>query len=168
MADVSFAMLPPAARLAVRGGETAATLIGMGFGLALPRAVCRAATDGTRSALWLGPDEWLLIAPKGEEQALMKKIAGALGSEPASVVDVSDRNLAIAVRGPKATEALNGFNSLDLDPAAFPVGMCTRTLFGKAETVLWRTGAETFRIEVWRSFAPYVLGCLEEALREYA
>jgi sarcosine oxidase, subunit gamma len=168
MADVSFMTLPPAARLAARGGETAATLIGMGFGIALPRAVCRAATDGTRSALWLGPDEWLLIAPNGEASALARKIAGALGNEPASVVDVSDRNLAIEVRGPKAAETLNGFNPLDLDPTAFPVGMCTRTLFGKAEIVLWRPAAATFRIEVWRSFAPYVLGCLGEAAREYA
>ena len=167
MADVSFSMLPPAVRLTVRGGETAATLIGMGFGLALPRAVCRAATDGSRSALWLGPDEWLLIAPHGEGAALMKKISATLGSEPASVVDVSDRNLAIEVRGSKAAEALNGFNSLDLDPAAFPVGMCTRTLFGKSEIVLWRTASQAFRIEVWRSFAPYVVGCLEEAGREY-
>ena len=45
----------------------------------------------------------------------------------------------------------------------FPVGMCTRTLFGKAEIVLWRMRADAWRIEVWRSFAPYVLGCLEEA-----
>ena len=51
--------------------------------------------------------------------------------------------------------------------AAFPVGMCTRTLFGKAEIVLWRTAPRPFRIEVWRSFAPYVLGCLDEACREY-
>ena len=27
---------------------------------------------------------------------------------------------------------------------------------------------DTFRIEAWRSFAPYVLGCLAEAAREYA
>jgi len=46
--------------------------------------------------------------------------------------------------------------------------MCTRTLFGKAEIVLWRTTPDTFRIEVWRSFAPYVLGSLAEAAREYA
>ena len=97
----------------------------------------------------------------------MKKISATLGSEPASVVDVSDRNLAIEVRGSKAVEALNGFNPLDLDPAAFPVGMCTRTLFGKSEIVLWRTASQAFRIEVWRSFAPYVVGCLEEAGREY-
>ena len=56
---------------------------------------------------------------------------------------------------------------LDLDQAAFPVGMCTRTLFGKAEIVLWRKADDAFRVEVWRSFAPYVLGCLGEACREY-
>jgi heterotetrameric sarcosine oxidase gamma subunit len=45
--------------------------------------------------------------------------------------------------------------------------MCTRTIFAKAQIILWRTGAETFRIEIARSFAPYVWGCLEEARREF-
>jgi heterotetrameric sarcosine oxidase gamma subunit len=45
--------------------------------------------------------------------------------------------------------------------------MCTRTVFGKAEIVLWRTGAEEFRVEVARSLAPYVWACLEEARREF-
>jgi heterotetrameric sarcosine oxidase gamma subunit len=45
--------------------------------------------------------------------------------------------------------------------------MGTRTLLGKADIVLWRTAADVFRIEVWRSFAPYVWACLEEARREH-
>jgi sarcosine oxidase subunit gamma len=43
--------------------------------------------------------------------------------------------------------------------------MCTRTLLGKAEIVLWRIGAAAFRLEVWRSFAPYVSAFLAEAAR---
>ena len=42
--------------------------------------------------------------------------------------------------------------------------MCTRTLFGKAEIMLWRIDAEVFRIEVARSSARYVWDLLEEAL----
>jgi sarcosine oxidase subunit gamma len=160
-------ILPHATRLAVRANGEAVRIVGNAFGLALPTTACRAATDGTRSALWLGPDEWLLIAPDGELPALNDWIAEALGTTPASLVDVSDRNLAIEVTGAKAAEAINGFCPLDLGLEAFPVGMCTRTVFGKAEIVLWRTASETFRIEVWRSFAPYVLGCLDEAGREY-
>ena len=44
--------------------------------------------------------------------------------------------------------------------------MCTRTVFAKAEIVLWRTAADTFRVEVWRSFADYVVGMLHETAFE--
>ena len=166
-APPTIAILPAATRLAVRGRGEAVAALGDAFGLGLPPDTCRANSSGSRSALWLGPDEWLLIAPDGEAPALAAWMADALGDAPSSIVDVSDRNVGIAVSGPKAAEAINGFCPLDLHVAAFPVGMCTRTVFGEAEIVLWRTAAETFRIEVWRSFAPYVLGCLEEAGREY-
>ncbi len=43
--------------------------------------------------------------------------------------------------------------------------MCTRTMLAKAEVVLWRTGAQAFRLEVWRSFAAYVSQFLAEAAR---
>jgi sarcosine oxidase, subunit gamma len=54
---------------------------------------------------------------------------------------------------------------LDLDERAFPVGMCTRTVLAKAEVVLWRTGVESFRLEVARSFVAYVSEFLAEAAR---
>jgi sarcosine oxidase subunit gamma len=56
---------------------------------------------------------------------------------------------------------------LDLHPAAFPIGMATRTLFIKAEIVLWRREADLYHIEVWRSFAGYLSGLLNEAALEY-
>lgn len=165
---VSIAILPAASRLAVRADGDAVAAIGAAFGVALPVDACRAnGGDDGRAALSLGPDEWLLIAPDGEAAETAARITEGLAGTPASVVEVSDRNLAIAVEGPEAAAAINGFNPLDLELAAFPVGMCTRTVFGKAEIALWRTGPDAFRIEVWRSFAPYVLGCLDEAIREY-
>ena len=45
---------------------------------------------------------------------------------------------------------------LDLRLSAFPMGMCARTLLGKADVVLWRKETQVFHLEVWRSFAPYV------------
>ncbi len=65
------------------------------------------------------------------------------------------------------TWVINAFCALDLHHSAFPIGMCTRTVFGKAEIMLWRTEADTFRIEVARSFAPYVWACLDEARQEF-
>ena len=55
---------------------------------------------------------------------------------------------------------------LPLNLRDFPVGMCTRTVFGKAEIVLWRPAEQVFRLEVWRSFATYVVELLREIDRE--
>ena len=167
MAEVSFTTLERCTRLAVRAGPDAAAAISGALGVPLGGVTCRASVAGDRAALWLGPDEWLLLAPDGDGPTLGGAASQALGEPPASIVDVSHRTVAIEVRGVRAADTLNAFCALDLEPRAFPVGMCTRTVFGKAEIVLWRTAADTFRIEVARSFAGYVLTCLEEAAREF-
>ncbi len=71
------------------------------------------------------------------------------------------------ITGPRAAKCLNAFCALDLDASEFPVGMCTRTLLGKAEIVLWRIAPEVFHLDIARSFVPYVWACLEEARLEF-
>ena len=165
-ADATLKPLPACARLAFRGREGAIGPAGDAFGVALPREACRFNTDGDRSALWLGPDEWILLAPGANPGPIAAAIETATAHVPHALVDVSSRSVALELSGPKAAFVLNQGCPLDLALARFPVGMCTRTLFHKAEIVLSRVGADTFRIDVWRSFAPYVWGLLEEGRRE--
>jgi sarcosine oxidase subunit gamma len=160
--------LPDAARLVARGGPEAARRIGAAFGVALPAGPCRAAEAGARAALWLGPDEWLLLAPAGESAAIERALADALAGEPASVVDVGHRQVALELAGADAAELLAAGCPLDLDEAAFPPGACTRTLFDKAEIALWRRAPDAFRIEVACSFAPYLEAMLDLARRDLA
>ena len=152
----------PACRLILRGAA-AAVPASQAFGLALPEQPMTSATNEARAAFWLGPDEWLLIAPDSEVESVLQALEAALADVPHALVDVSHRQNALIVEGPAAASALNSAVPLDLDPAAFPVGRVVRTIFEKAEIVLWRMGPERFRIEVWRSFAPYVRALLEEA-----
>jgi heterotetrameric sarcosine oxidase gamma subunit len=159
---VRFGLAEPAIRLIIRADTGAAASIGMAMGVLLGTAPCRAVIVRERTALWLGPDEWLVLVPE-TDVALARQPLAALGS----VVDVSHAYAGIEVVGSRAAWCINAFNALDLDPHVFPVGACTRTLFGKVEIVLWRAEAEQFRIEVARSLAPYVWQCLEEASREF-
>ncbi len=168
MADLTVTVQDAATRLSVRAGPAAAAAIGAAAHVRLEETPCRASVSGQRAALWLGPDEWLLIASADEAPALIATAITASADHPASIVDVSHRSVTLEVSGPRATDALNAFCALDLDARAFPPQMCTRTVFGKTEIVLWRTGPETFRLDVARSFAPYVQACLAEAAREFA
>ncbi len=157
--------LAPATRFMLQGGPAARAAAGAAFGVPLPESPCRAHSVESLAALWLGPDEHLLIAPAGDAGSLAADLSAALAGIAHSLVDVSQRHVALRVSGPCASEILSTGCPLDLDPAEFPPGMCTRTLFGKAEIVLWRINAAEYHLEVWRSFSDYVLGWLREAGR---
>ena len=161
--DITLTEAPYQLRASFRGTVPAAASLAGRLGLDLP-AHNRASTGQAGAILTLGPDEWLLLA--GDAGIDLAALDVAV-TEPHALVEISDRNIGLDIAGPRAADCLNAGNPLDLHIKAFPVGMATRTLLGKAEIVLWRTGPERFRIEVVRSFAPYVAAFLVEAAREY-
>ena len=181
--------LAPAERYILRGGPQVMAAAGKALGLEISSVACRAATNGRAgevdpaatdistaaapggsgapaAALWLGPDEQILLGANGSDIAAA--LAPVLRDLPHSLVDISHRQTALEISGPHATTLLSTGCPLDLDPSAFPVGMCTRTVLAKAEIILWRTSETVFHIEVWRSFAAYVSAFLAEAAREIA
>jgi sarcosine oxidase, subunit alpha len=164
--SVQLAVLAATTRLSVRAGTAAATAMGLVLGVLLPTVPCRSIISRDRAALWLGPDEWLILAPETATDLVMQATRAA-GDHPASIVDVSHRSQTLEITGARAALCLSAFCALDLDVRAFPVGMCTRTLLGRAEIVLWRIAVEVFHLDVARSFVPYVWGCLEEARLEF-
>ncbi len=166
-AACAIAPLPPRARYVLRGRDGVSSAAAGALGFPLPTAPCRAATAGDAAALWLGPDEWLVIGPDVAHAALGRDLEAALAGVPHALVDVSHRNSGVTVSGPKSAYVLNHGCALDLSLGAFPIGMCTRTLVGRTEAVLWRTEATTFHVEVWRSFASYLVEFLREARREF-
>jgi sarcosine oxidase subunit gamma len=153
---------PPATRFILRGGAEAASRVGPAFGASPPLQPLRSLTEGPRSALWMGSDEWLLIA-EDAPAALGATLEAALAPTPHALIDVSHRQSAIELSGRGAARLLNAGVPLDLDLPAFPVGMVVRTLLTKAEIVLWRRAPEVFRIEFSRSFGPYVIAILTRA-----
>ncbi|WP_197277076.1 sarcosine oxidase subunit gamma [Sphingomonas profundi] len=148
----------PSAPVAHQGVTIAAALPAVRYSLrtrnpdGLP-AILVAAPFAGGNALGLGPDEWLLILPEGSPPPA---IAGTH-----ALTDISHRNVAFLVEGPKAAALIQCGVALDLSPKAFPVGKATRTLHEGVEIIVWRTGEAAFRIETWRSFADHLFRALD-------
>ena len=160
---VSIETASPAARVSLRASAKEAAKLTKPLGLKLPITPLTTTSSQSRSALWLGPDEWLVIDQVPTSiTALMKNLA----IEKCSHVDVSHRDTAITVSGKGAENTLNAGCPRDLSLDAFPVGCCSRTIFGKIEIVLWRQDNETFHIEVWRSFSDYLWTYLLDAAKD--
>ena len=160
--------LPPAMRLVLHGDARARALAAPIWGVAFAEQPCRAIARNGRATLWLGPDEYLLLGGDDESQGdAASSIEHALSGVPHALVDISHRQFALEVSGPLAATLLSGACPLDLNLAEFPVGMCTRTVFAKADILLWRTGEDMFHLEAWRSYSGYVTGLLCEIALEY-
>lgn len=157
---------PPLARYVFRGNPVARAAASAAFGVDLATESCRAAAAGARAALWLGPDEWLLLVPDEEGAAIGAALQAALSALPHSLVDVSHRQVGLGVLGARAEWLLESHCPLPLNLRDFPVGTCTRTVFAKTEIVLWRQAAERFHVEVWRSFSQYLVGLLQQVADE--
>ena len=156
---VKLAVLPPAERISLRAPEASVTALSKALGVSLPRKPKTSTAKAGRTALWLGPDEWLVIDEAAKDPLADCAKVTALHS----AVGISHRNVAVAVTGPEAAATINAGCPQDLSLGAFPVGASSRTILGKVEIVLLRTAADAFRVECWRSFSDYVFTFLSEA-----
>jgi sarcosine oxidase, subunit gamma len=159
-AQVSVTPAEPAFRMSLRARPDAVSALSRTLGVSLPAKPKTSQTKGTRTALWLGPDEWLILdsAKNPMDDSLKAKVLN-------SSVDVSQRNTAIILSGVAAEATISSGCPQNLSLAAFPVGACSRTIFGKVEIVVLRTGPQAFRVECWRSFSDYVMTYLSDAAR---
>jgi sarcosine oxidase subunit gamma len=125
--------------------------------------------DDDRMAIWLGPDEWLIVAPDGEAGSLEQEIRAACPEDPwLSVVDVSQSYTALLLSGSRIRELLAKGCPLDLYPRAFGSRSCAQSTLAKAR-VLLRAVGDGAAIEAWfrNSFTDYAVRWLIDASAEF-
>ncbi|MFI7586385.1 2Fe-2S iron-sulfur cluster-binding protein [Spongisporangium articulatum] len=157
--------------LRVTPGTPAAGAVQGALGFALP-GPNRAATQADRSALWLGPDEWLLLGPDGDDLVAVLTEA-VTGDERASVVDLSANRTTVRLRGTAATAVLEKGCALDLHARATTVdepgqSWCAVTLLSRLNVILQKPGDDEYLLLVRPSFAGYLADWLLDAAHEFA
>ena len=133
--------------------------------LGLPLAITAntANSKANKTCLWLGPDEWLVIAPR----PLVAKVQAALQGHHAAVFDVSDSRIVISLSGANARDVLKKGCGLDLHPRVFGPGQCASSTLSMAHVLIHQTATNSYNLFVHRSFAQYLWAWLEDAGTEY-
>ncbi len=117
--------------------------------------------------LWLGPDEWLVVAPQ-ERTSVEADLRNALDGQRHALTDVSGGQTVVRLSGSQARDVLAKSCTLDLHPRVFGPGRCAQTLIAKANVTIWQTDdAPSYDLIVRRSFADYLALWLADASREY-
>jgi len=160
--------LPPPLLLDLRGdgADPAFTSAVAGVvGAALPSEPNTVATAEGTSLFWLGPDEWLIVAPASASD-LAQRLETALLPAHHSLCDVSAGRVVLDLAGPEARDILESATSLDLHPRVFGPGRCAQSGLARVPAILQMIEPTRFRIYVRLSFAPYVRAWLERTMAE--
>ena len=115
--------------------------------------------NGDHEALWLGPDEWLIVGPPGTEDSISKDLERALAGLPHSVVEVSAARAIFEVEPAVRRDLLPQGCGIDLHPRSWRDGMCAQTLLARVPVILQERETGT-RIFVRPSFAKYLVNWL--------
>ena len=140
------------------------------IGLRLPKTPNQTVTATAEglTALWLGPDEWLVTGPPDSEGGIAERLRQALKGQHAAVTDVTEGRTVIGLAGRHARDVLMKGCPLDLHASQFKPGDCAQSALAKTVIILHQTSsAPAYDIYVERSMADYLWRWLEDAAEEY-
>lgn len=139
------------------------------LGVALPESPSTAVTGADTTALWFGPQEWLITSTERGGEALETQLRDAVAEHGGAAVDVSAQRTTLRLRGDHARDVLAKGCSLDLHPRSFGPGAAAQTMLGQAAVVLMplSDNGSDYRILVRSSFARYLADWLIDAAHEF-
>jgi len=128
-------------------------------GQAIP-AQRKALVEGRRGALWMSPDELLLLVPYAEAEEAVATITKALRGVHHLAVNVSDARAYVTVEGAGAAEVMAKNAPVDFSAAAFGAGDFRRSRVGQVAAAFWKEEAGAFHVVSFRSVGDYVFDLL--------
>lgn len=137
------------------------------LGLELPVSPNKVSVGTGIKALWLSPDEWLVIAEDQKQNDLVWKLEKALVGEHAAVNDVSANRTIFELTGDHVHQVLMKSSEFDFHPRVFGPGNCVQTLIAKSQSIVEQTDTGVFHIYVRCSFGRYVGAWLADSFKEF-
>lgn len=166
----SLREIPFATQLNLRGNPDNSSFsrnVGALLGCELPTTANTWSASPDCTVLWLGPDEWLVVAREGRNESLVEDLRLALKGLHHAITDVSANRTMIELAGADARVVLAKGCPLDLHRSAFAPPQCAQSLVAKSQVILQSVDDEpTFRLFVRLSFAAYLAEWLMDAAGE--
>jgi sarcosine oxidase, subunit gamma len=118
------------------------------------------------SALWIGPDEWLLVSDSRSAEEMVARCQDLLRDVLHAATDLSDALACILLEGSNAHQLLAMGSGVDFDSSVFTPGQCVRTRIAKLAVVIRAIDREQFEMFLDRSVSRYFLEYLGRNARD--
>lgn len=125
------------------------------------------AATSSRYAIWLSPDEILLLTEAGAETSLAKQITDDAGRAHIAVNDITDALTSLHLTGPAVRDVLAKGCAIDLHKDHFIKADCAQTNLSHAGVTILALGDEEMILLCRTSFTDYTIAYLCDAALEF-
>jgi sarcosine oxidase subunit gamma len=124
-------------------------------------------TEDEQRICWLGPDEWLVLAPAAEINTLCAELEASLEGTHAAVNGQSGGQIAIELSGSDVRDVFARGCTLDFHRKVFRTGMCAQSGLARTNVLIGCLDDDRFDVVVRRSFSDYLIRWLLHAGGEF-
>ena len=157
----------PQGLMNLRSSRDVSKIMSRHFGTSLPEEANSFSVSGDRRALWLGPDESLLICADQDATELHRTLSTQLADQHFQLTLLSDALTVYELDGPYVREILAKGCALDLHGSVFRPGQCAQSSLERTAVTLMCEAVNSFRLICRTSFSDYVEAWLKDAAIEH-
>lgn len=121
----------------------------------------------SRAAVWLSPDEVLLLTEPGAETALAIQAKQGAKNTHVAINDITDAMTSLHLKGPAVRDMLAKGCAIDLHKDHFKAGHCAQTALSHAGVTILALGDDEMILLCRTSFTDYTVAYLCDAALEY-
>ena len=138
------------------------------LGLNLEMAPNTVVNKNEKFALWLGPDERLVILPKDQLITAGMNLERELQGIHYSAVDLSSGQIILDIQGQDVRNIISKGCSIDLHQKYFNVGQCFQGSIDKINVICFPLENNVIRVIVRRSYSQALIAWFKDASIEFA
>ena len=168
--DLEMKEIKPIMKLIIRGKtKDFITAIGKNLNMILPTEANTSTSGETLTALWLSPDEWMLISNKTisedtntyeVEDNLINNISK---TKLGAITDVSDQFVMINIKGSKVFDLLTTGSPFNFNKFKNKKGSVVQTILSHIDVIIYLTEINSVNLFVRRSFSEHLLSWLNDS-----
>ncbi|MEL7114941.1 MAG: sarcosine oxidase subunit gamma family protein [Pseudomonadota bacterium] len=160
---------PPQGMITLRGDLASAAMVkAVKAAVKAEVPAQRMLTTGEGDALWMSPDELLVLVPYADADETVAKIDGAMGKAHHLAANVSDARALFTLTGPGIRDVLAKLTPADLSQTALPLAEVRRTRLAQVPAAFWFSADDTCHVICFRSVAQYVFDILKASANPMA
>ena len=167
--NISVKEISPVMKINLRGKKREfLTNVGKNLNMILPTEANTSTTSDKLTAIWLSPDEWMivsneLVSKDNNKYELQKMLFNSISKTTiGAVVDVTDQFVQLELKGENIYEIFSAGSPFNFNEFKEKKGSSTQTILNHVDVILHHKDKNIVNLFVRRSFAEHLYSWIED------